>query len=97
MTSGFLRGAEKDFADERLWGLGDEHGDYVSNVGGLNLAGVVLLTAAEAGVHGAGGDYGDADVVGPELFGDGVGEAIESPFRCGVSGSVREWVAAGEG
>jgi len=96
VTSGFLRGAEKDFADERLWGLGDEHGYDVCDVGGLYLARVVGVAATEVGVDGAGGDDGDADVVGAELFGDGVGEAVESPLGGGVGGSVGEWVAAGE-
>ncbi len=75
-----MRGAEKDLADEGLWSLGDEHRYDVGYVVGLDFSGVVLLAAAKAGVDGARSDDGDADIVRAELFGDGVGEAVESPL-----------------
>ena len=91
-----MRGTEKDFADEGLWSLSDKHRYDVGYVSGLDLAGIVLLAASEARVDGAWSDDGDADIMRAELFGDGVGEAVESPLGGGVGCSVGEWVAACE-
>src|SRR5450631_4552226 len=52
---------------------------------------------AEVGVNRAWADDGDANVVGAQFFGDGVAQAIQSPLRGGVGGSVGQGVLAGQG
>lgn len=76
----FLGWAQEHFADEGLGCLGDEHGDDARDIIRLDLAGVVLFAAAEAGIDGSGSDDGDTDVVRTELFGDRIGEAVQSPL-----------------
>src|ERR1700681_1598783 len=52
---------------------------------------------AELGVNGAWANDRDANVVGAQLLGYGVGQSIQAPLGGGVGGSVGEGVLAGEG
>ena len=96
--SRFLGGAHQHFADEGLRLLGDDGGDDRGDVVGLeHLVGILAGVAiTEVRVDGAGGDDADADVVLAELFGDGGGEAVESPLGGSVRGVVGERIAAGQ-
>src|SRR6185437_14759596 len=76
-----LGGAEEDFADEALGGLGEEHGDGVGYVIGLEHFFCVLCGAMKK-IRGdrAWANGCDADAVSAEVFGHAVGEAQQAPF-----------------
>src|ERR1039458_4060532 len=73
-----LRGAQQDFADERLRFLGHQHNDGVRHIVRLkHLLGVFVAAAgAEAGVHRTGTDPADPDILRPQFFRDSVAEPV---------------------
>src|SRR5579872_522394 len=95
---GFLGGAEEDFADEALGGLGEEHGDGVGHVIGLEHFFCVLCGAMKK-IRGdrAGANGGDADAVRAEIFGHAVGEAEQAPFGGAIGSAAGHGVFSGEG
>jgi|SRR5579864_7111434 len=95
---GFLGGTEEDFADEALRGLGEEHGDGVGYVIGLeHFLGVLCGAMRKIRGDGAGANGGDADAVGAEIFGHGVAEAEQAPFGGAIGSAARHGVFSGEG
>ena len=92
MALRLLGRAEEDFTDEALRRLGEEHGDRVGYVIGLeHFFGVLCGAMRKIRGDGAGANGSDADAVGAEIFGHAVGEAEQAPFG-GAIGS-----AAGHG
>ena len=80
------------FADERLRLLGDQHGDGMGNV--FRLQHLLRVFAAaprtEVGVHRAGTDDADANVVAAQLFRNAVAEPVQSPLRRRIGRAARQ-------
>src|SRR5438309_1720146 len=94
----FLRWPQQDFAGEGLRSLGHNHGYSMGYVRGLqHLLGIFSWMRAELRVNGAWANYRDANVVGSQLLGYGVGQSVQAPLGCGVGGSVGQGVLAGQG
>src|SRR6185437_682729 len=95
---GLLGGAEEDFADEALRGLGEEHGDGVGYVIGLEHFFCVLCGAMKK----IGGDRAwangcDADAVSAEVFGHAISEAEQAPFGGAIGSAAGHGVFSSEG
>src|SRR6266853_710577 len=83
--SRFLRGPQKNLAHERLWSLRDQHRHRVGHVFRLkHFQGIFARVRAQFGIDRAGTNHTDADVLSAQLFGDGIGQAIQSPLGGGV-------------
>src|ERR1700727_3648011 len=85
----FLGWSQKNLTHKRLWSLCHQHRYGVSDIFWLeHFVGIFSCVRAELSIDGAGGNDGRADIVRAELFCDGVGQTIQSPFRGGVSCGV---------
>src|SRR5437660_971935 len=94
----FLRWPQQDFAGEGLRSLGHNHGYGMGYVRGLqHLLGVLSWMRAELRVNRTGANYRDANVVGSQLLGNRVGQAVQTPLGGGVGGPVGQGVLAGQG
>ena len=78
---GFLRRPQQDFAGEGLRSLRHNHGNGVGYIRGLqHLLGILSWMQAELGVNRAGTNYRDANVVGSQFLGYGVGQSVQAPL-----------------
>ena len=94
---GLLGRAEEDFANEALGGLGEEHGDGVGYVSGLEHFFRVFCGAVrEIRGNGAGANGRNADAVGAEIFRHAVGEAEQSPFGCAIGSAPGHGILTGQ-
>src|SRR5579864_8868889 len=95
---GLLSGTEEDFADEALRGLGEEHGNGVGYVIGLeHFFGVLCGAMRKIGGDGAGANGSDTDAVGAEIFGHAIGEAEQAPFGGAIGSAAGHGIFSGEG
>ena len=94
---GLLGRAEEDFADEALGGLGEQHGDGVGYVIGLEHFFCVLCGAMKK-IRGdrAWANGCDADAVSAEVFGHAISEAEQAPFGCAIGSAPGHGILTGQ-